>query len=100
LIVYHIFCSAGGTKYIDQAIRIFPVKNNLIGQQIKLARQLHKPRLTQSELATRLQLDGCDINRNSVAKIEMGLRQVTDVEVFKLAKVLNVSIEWLFSGKE
>ena len=84
---------------MTQTIRIFPMNNNLIGKQIKLARQLHKPRLTQSELATRLQLEGCPINRNSIAKIEMGLRQVTDIEVAKFSKVLDVSIEWLFSGK-
>jgi len=78
---------------------MFPMKNNLIGKQIKLARQFHKPRLTQSELATRLQLEGCPINRNSIAKIETGLRQVTDIEVSIFSKVLDVSIEWLFLGK-
>ena len=75
------------------------MKNNLIGEQIRLARQLHMPRLTQAELATRLQLDGCELNRNAIAKIEMGLRQVTDIEVAKIAKALDVSIEWLFSQK-
>jgi transcriptional regulator with XRE-family HTH domain len=75
------------------------MKNNMVGEQIRLARQLHTPKLTQAELATRLQLDGCELNRNAIAKIEMGLRKVTDIEVAKIARALDVSIQWLFSQK-
>jgi hypothetical protein len=59
----------------------------------------HDTRMTQVALATRLQLDDWDIARSGVAKIEIGLRQVTDIEAEKLAKALDVSIAWLF-GEE
>jgi transcriptional regulator with XRE-family HTH domain len=75
---------------------MFHVRNNLVGKRVKLARKLSQPHLTQKNLAEKLQLEGCDIDRVTIAKIEMGLRQVTDFEVKALSKVLNVSIEWLF----
>jgi len=37
------------------------------------------------------------VDRAGVAKIEVGIRQVTDVEVVMLAKVLGVSIAWLMN---
>lgn len=67
---------------------------------MKLARLRHKPRLTQQALAVRLQLSGWDIERSGVAKIEAGIRQVTDIEVFHLAKALEVSVAWLFDETE
>jgi hypothetical protein len=35
------------------------------------------------------------IDRFNVAKIEVGIREVTDIELVKLAKVLGVSVAWL-----
>jgi len=75
---------------------MFHMRNNIIGKRVKLARIQHKPRLTQDDLATRLQLDGWNISRAGVAKIELGLRQVTDIEVVRLANALDVPIYWLF----
>jgi len=71
--------------------------NNIVGPKVKLARLQHQPRMTQRTLAAKLQLDGWDIGRSGVAKIELGLRQVTDVEVSRLASVLGVSVSWLFN---
>lgn len=69
---------------------------NIIGKRVKQARLTKRPRLTQAALAARLQLDNWDIDRVGVAKIEAGLRQVTDFEVPKLARALDVDINWLF----
>jgi transcriptional regulator with XRE-family HTH domain len=74
--------------------------NNIVGPQVRLARNLHSPPLTQDELAARLQLGGWDISRSGIAKIEMGLRRVTDIEVSELARALNVPVEWLFKDSE
>ncbi len=79
-------------------VRMLPMKN-IIGERVKQARLNHQPRMTQAALATRLQLEGWDIPRSGIAKIELGLREVTDIEVARLAKVLGVSIGWLF-GEE
>lgn len=51
--------------------------------------------MTQAQLAAKLQLDQWDIDRAGVAKIEIGIRQVTDIELVKLAKALDVSAAWL-----
>lgn len=69
---------------------------NVIGQQVKRARLSHNPKLTQAELAAKLQLSDWDIDRVGIAKIETGIREVNDKEVLILATVLNVSIDWLF----
>ncbi|MBN1399409.1 MAG: helix-turn-helix transcriptional regulator [Anaerolineae bacterium] len=76
------------------------MRNNIIGPRVRLARQEKTPPLTQEALATALQLAGWDISRSGVAKIELGMRQVTDVEIAKLARVLDVPIQWLFDCSE
>lgn len=68
---------------------------NIVGKRVKLARFQFQPRLTQAGLAAKLQLDQWDIDRAGVAKIEIGIRQVTDIELMKLAKALNVTAAWL-----
>ncbi|MDE7401326.1 MAG: helix-turn-helix domain-containing protein, partial [Clostridia bacterium] len=45
-----------------------------IGQNIRRLRE--RVGITQEYLATRLQLDGCDITRSAVAKIEVGQRHL------------------------
>lgn len=54
--------------------------------------------MTQRQLAERLQLQGWDLGRSGVAKIEIGKRRVTDVEVALLAEALGVSVAWLFAS--
>jgi transcriptional regulator with XRE-family HTH domain len=75
---------------------MFHMRNNIIGRKVRLARQDRTPPLTQEALATALQLEGWDISRSGIAKIELGMRQVTDVEVARLARALDVRIQWLF----
>jgi transcriptional regulator with XRE-family HTH domain len=72
---------------------------NIVGRFVKLARDRHEPRLTQDNLATRLQLLGWNCDRFTISKIELGTRQITDKEVLLLSKALNVSADWLL-GKE
>jgi len=67
---------------------------NIIGHRVRLARQ--SANLTQEELAVKLQIIGLKHTRNTVAKIESGFRQVTDIEIKAISDVLNVSINWLF----
>lgn len=68
---------------------------NIVGERVKRARTQVRPRMTQADLAAKLQLDQWDIDRAGVAKIEIGIRQVTDIEVVKLARALSVSTSWL-----
>ena len=71
-------------------------KKNIIGDRVKLARKQAIPPITQKDLAARLQLEGLQIERVSISKIEIGYRQVTDVEIAAIAKSLGVTISWLF----
>lgn len=67
---------------------------NITGSNIRLARQSKK--LTQEELAIKLQILGLSHTRNTIAKIESGFRQITDIEIKAISDVLNVPINWFF----
>jgi len=73
---------------------------NIVGGKVRLARSRFTPRMTQAALATKLQLGGWNIDRAGVAKIEAGIRQVTDLEVVRLARALDVTAGWLFAEEE
>ena len=68
-------------------------RKNLCGQRVKEARARHN--LTQTDLAARLQVAGVTMERDSVSRIEIGTRFVTDYEVVEIARALEVSIDWL-----
>lgn len=70
---------------------------NIVGKRVKQARTQFQPKMTQASLAGKLQLADWDIDRAGVSKIEMGIRQVTDVELMTLARVLQVSPLWLLN---
>ena len=69
---------------------------NLVGPTIKKIRRGAKPKLTQAELAARLQALGVDIERSAIAKIEGGNRPVTDLELAAFCKSLGVKLTDLF----
>ena len=68
-------------------------KKNVCGPRVHEARRRLK--LTQSDLAAKLQLAGIIIERDSVSRIEIGTRFVSDYELRELAKILNVTVGWL-----
>ena len=68
-------------------------KKNICGERIHEARC--KLRLTQSDLAAKLQVQGIVIERDSISRIENGTRFVTDYELKVFAEILKVSVYWL-----
>ncbi len=56
-----------------------------IGNNIRLLRESVK--MTQDELATKLQLNGCDITRSAVAKIEVGQRHLYPDEIILIKQM-------------
>ena len=68
-------------------------KKNICGDRIHEARC--KLRLTQSDLAAQLQINGIIIERDSVSRIEIGTRFVADYELRELSRILKVSVNWL-----
>ena len=73
-------------------------RKNLCGDRVREARARQK--ITQTDLAARLQVEGIVLERDSISRIEIGTRFVADFELVILAKVLGVSLEWLTSGNE
>ena len=76
---------------------LFHGKKNICGDRIRMAR-LEK-RLSQTDLANLLQLQGVPAERDIISRMEMGDRLVTDYEVVTIAEVLDVPVLWLL-GKE
>ena len=64
--------------------------NNICGKNVAALRKNLK--ISQRELADRLQLAGLDVDKNAVQRIECGKRFVTDIELIVLAKVLDIDI--------
>lgn len=70
-------------------------RKNLCGDKVRESRQ--RMRLSQSDLAARLQVKGIIIERDSISRIESGTRFVADYELKAIAEVLSVDIMWLLS---
>ena len=68
-------------------------KKNICGGKVHEARRRQK--ITQADLAARLQIMGILIERDSISRIEIGTRFVADYELIALSKCLNVSVGWL-----
>ncbi len=66
--------------------------NNLSGENIARIRKAMKPVISQRALADMLQLQGIDVDKNAIQRIECGKRFVTDIELVAMAEVLKVSV--------
>ena len=71
----------------------FNGKKNICGERVHEARRRLK--LSQAELAARLQVAGVNIERDSVSRIEIGTRFVADYEIVALARALGVTTDYL-----
>ena len=76
----------------------FNGNKNICGARVKAARK--KLKLSQENLAAKLQTQGVVIERDSVSRIEIGTRFVADYELLALCRALNVSLEYLLSADE
>lgn len=68
---------------------------NVCGSRIRQLRAGMPGSPSQRQLADMLQVEGLDIDKNAIQRIESGSRFVTDIELKILAKVLCVSYEEL-----
>lgn len=74
----------------------FNGKKNICGIRVREARKRLK--LSQENLAAKLQVAGVGIERDSVSRIEKGTRFVADYELMVLCKVLNVTLDYLLGN--
>jgi transcriptional regulator with XRE-family HTH domain len=65
-----------------------------VGANIRRLRE--KADITQEQLSARLQVNGCDITRSAIAKIEAGQRHLYPDEIILLKKLLGVSYDDIF----
>lgn len=65
-----------------------------IGNNLRAIRE--RAGYTQDYVATKLQLNGCDITRSAVAKIEVGQRHLYPDEIILLKEILNTTYEEIF----
>lgn len=69
--------------------------NNICGNNVSKFRTELK--ISQRELADRMQLVGIDIDKNAIQRIECGKRFVTDIEIIAFSKIFNVSYDQLLN---
>ncbi len=72
-------------------------KNNICGKKVSEFRLKLPEKTSQRKLADLLQIEGLDIDKNAIQRIESGQRFVTDIELKALAKVLGVTYEDLLN---
>lgn len=63
---------------------------NICGANIRRIRMQKK--VTQTDLAARLQVRGVQVNQNSICRIEKGKRVVADYELLVIADALGVTV--------
>ena len=65
-----------------------------VGNNIRRIRE--RKGMTQETLAAKLQLQGCDITRSAVAKIEVGQRHLYPDEIILIRQILNTTFDDIF----
>lgn len=72
-------------------------RRNVSGERVRQKRAERK--ITQAELAARVQCEGVALEQDAISRIKLGQRMVQDYELRALAEVLGASMDWL-AGKE
>lgn len=70
-------------------------RNNICGEKIYILRKNNIPKMSQRILAEKLQLNGIDVDKNAIQRIESGERFVTDIELKILAQIFKISCDEL-----
>lgn len=71
-------------------------RNNIAGLTIRKLRMSKKPTMSQRALADRMQLEGIDLDKNAIQRIESGQRFLTDIELIAFSRVFDVSVADLY----
>lgn len=76
----------------------FEGKNNVSGDRIRQLRVL--ARLSQAELAIKMQTEGAIVEQDVISRIESGHRLVTDYELLVLTRIFDTSADWLIGAEK
>ena len=98
---YHIIsqvtiteCQFGDNMFINKAE---DGSNNLCGKNV--ARFRKQIGLSQRELAVLLQINGLDLDKNAIQRIECGKRFVTDIELCITSRTLQKTLSDLIGNE-
>ena len=69
-----------------------------IGINIRNIRESVK--MTQDTLSAKMQLQGCDITRSAIAKIEVGQRHLYPDEIILIKEILDTEFDTIFYGNK
>lgn len=72
-------------------------RNNICGEKIYAMRKAHIPKMSQRILAEKMQIQGIDLDKNAIQRIESGDRFVTDIELKALALIFETTIDDLLT---
>ena len=72
-------------------------EKNLISKRLIELRRQHK--MSQRALAYQLQLNGYDMDKNVITRIETNKRYVTELELKALCDIFQVSYAYLIDGE-
>ena len=95
--ILSLFLSYDKTFYtweVNMARIIDTAEKNLIGHKVKQLRKKHH--MSQKELSEKLETYAVYICRGSISRIEDQSRTVTDIELYAISKIFQISIEKLF----
>ena len=75
-----------------EAVKIYAYNGrcNVSGRNVRVTRERMK--LSQEQLAARMQVQGVPLTQKAISRIETGERVVADYELMLLAKALNTSV--------
>lgn len=74
--------------------------NNICGKKIYELRKSATPKMSQRALADLLQLNGIDVDKNAIQRIECGKRFVTDIELIAFSKIFKISCNELLCQED
>ena len=73
-------------------------RRNVSGERVRQMRT--KKRMTQADLAAKVQTTGVILEQDAISRIESGSRMVQDYELRALAEVLGVTSDWLMDEEK
>ena len=72
-------------------------RNNICGEKIYAMRKAHIPKMSQRILAEKMQIQGIDLDKNAIQRIESGDRFVTDIELKAFAIIFDTTVDNLLT---
>ena len=75
-------------------------KNNILGEAVAYYRLKITPKCSQRQLADMLQLNGLDLDKNAIQRIECGKRFITDIEILAFCKIFEITPNEFFNFRK